>query len=339
MNIYSIAEECNVSVATVSRVINGRDGVSEKTRARVLAAMESNDFKPKISRNNNNTVCMFIANAIRQTSDILSPYIKEFANGMGGELFERDQVFAMMPMKHMYASVSDFTMFCKQQGFSGAVIVNLAKNNPMLNWEIKDFPVVFVGAGPEGCRGGAYSVNVQNRDGACEATRYLLGMGHRRIAHITADLGVFDHIERVEGYKKALEEAGVPFDSRLVVDLLNYDERGYRSAIRRLLDGPDGVTALFAGDDFEAFRVRALLDEWGIKVPDQVSIVGFDDYDYSGMMTPPLTTVRQPIRQLGALTARLVMGLEPTGERFVTLPTQLIVRESVKDLCGGQGRL
>lgn len=331
MNIYSIAEECGVSVATVSRVINGRGGVGEQTRARVLAAMENHGFMPKITRNNGNAVCLFIANATPDTEVILSPYIKEFVNGMSSELFRRGWVFSMLPMKQQYTSANDFIMSCRQQGIAGAVVVNISKDSPVLEWDLKGFPTVLIDAGPEACRNGAYTLNTQSFEGSYEATCSLLREGHRRIVHITADLSVIDHIDRIRGYKKALEEWGVPFDEQLVIDKDAFDERSYSYKLFNLVKDPaEPVTAIFAGFDYEPIRVRSLLDEWGVRVPKDVSLIGFDDHEFSSLMNPPLTTVRQPLRQMGELSARLAMGLEPGAEHMFSLPTQMVVRSSVQ---------
>jgi LacI family transcriptional regulator len=173
-------------------------------------------------------------------------------------------------------------------------------------------------------------VSAAHSSGADQATRYLLGLGHRRIAAITGHGYMMATQERLRGYHSALGAAGVLPDPRLEVES-NFDVDGGRKAAAALLELEDRPTAIFAFNDPLAIGAMQAVLTRGLRVPEDISIVGFDDTAEAGLVTPQLTTVRQPLAEMGRMGVSLLMRLLE-GRRFealhVELATQLVVRGS-----------
>jgi LacI family transcriptional regulator len=179
---------------------------------------------------------------------------------------------------------------------------------------------------------GLYSLNFDNFEGGRLATHHLLSLGHRRIAFIAGDPRHADAKERLRGYRAALQAAGVPFEHDLVLPG-QYTEDSGRMAVERLLDSREPFTAIFAANDQMAFGAALALHQRKLRVPDDVSLVGFDDLAGALYTVPPLSTVHHPVYELGRIAAatmlQLLAGLAPT-ER---LPSpRFIARESSREL-------
>jgi LacI family transcriptional regulator len=192
----------------------------------------------------------------------------------------------------------------------------------------RGFPVVLIDH--RGIDADVPSVAATNLDGAIEATRYLLSLGHRRIGFITGTLHYRAGADRLAGYKLALTQAGAPCDPALVVEGDFTRQRGYDGTMA-LMRLPAPPTAIFASNDDSAFGAFDALRDGGRHVPDDVSLVGFDDIPQAAGMRPPLTTVQQPIHDMGRKAVELVLGLLNGQEEMpqrIELPTHLVVRGS-----------
>jgi LacI family transcriptional regulator len=174
------------------------------------------------------------------------------------------------------------------------------------------------------------TVGSDNWNGGLAATRHLLELGHRRIAAISGPTDMLCSRARVDGYRSALAEAGVELDSSLVRTGNFYVDAGYVEGLR-LLSRPDRPTGIFAGSDMQALGVLRAARELGLRVPDDVSVVGYDDLPIAQWTGPGLTTVRQPLAQMGSIATRMVLDLAAGNApimRRVNLATELVVRES-----------
>ena len=176
------------------------------------------------------------------------------------------------------------------------------------------------------------SVLVDDSQGACDAVKHLTDLGHRRIAHITGPMDHHGSIHRMDGYKKALADAGIAFDESLVCEGDFTFDSGYAGAAR-LLAGPDRPTAIFCANDGTAMGAMRWLHEQGLSIPGDVSVVGFDDLPMASQCYPMLTTVRAPTQQIGRIAFRVLKQLIETGATEVeeltkTLSVELVVRES-----------
>ena len=173
-------------------------------------------------------------------------------------------------------------------------------------------------------------MDFDNHEGARQAAQHLIELGHRRIAFIGGDPAHPDAVERLQGYRSAVEAAGLRFDPALVLEG-NFTEHSGLLAVERLLDSRTRFSAIFAANDQMAFGAALGLHRRGRRVPDDVSLVGFDDLAGSLYMVPSLTTVHNPIQEIGQLAARAMLGLLAGERAAVEVPApRLIVRESTR---------
>ena len=171
-----------------------------------------------------------------------------------------------------------------------------------------------------------------NLAGAREAMQHLIELGHQRIGFITGAMDFGSALDRLRGYKEALEDAGIPFDPKLVCNG-DFTQASGHHAASDLLALNERPTAIFASNDLMAFGAMAAAMSMGLRIPEDVSVVGFDDVPVSTLVYPPLTTVRQPLFEMGCRTVDLLVALinaQPIAERTLVLPTKLIVRGTTR---------
>jgi DNA-binding LacI/PurR family transcriptional regulator len=185
-----------------------------------------------------------------------------------------------------------------------------------------------------GLHSGIPSVTITSWEGGFVATTYLISLGHRRIAYIGKTAPARDAIERIAGYRAALDEANLPLDSQLQC-AGNFTEADGYTATRALLELPEPPTAIFAGNDRQAAGVYRALHELGMTVPGDMSVIGFDNLSYTEIMNPPLTSVHAPRLELGRTAATMLVRLingEALEMTRVVLPTEFIERQSCRAL-------
>jgi len=182
---------------------------------------------------------------------------------------------------------------------------------------------------------GPSTVEADNVGGARAATQHLIELGHRRIAHIRGRTDLVSAQLREQGYREALEAAGIPFDPELV-RVGGYRAAETTDAARELLSRSDRPTAVFAANDLSAIRVLEIARDLGLRVPEDLSVVGFDNVPEAANAVPALTTVAQPLHQMGAEAVRLLLGLLAGGttEDHLLLPASLVVRASTSPPAG-----
>jgi LacI family transcriptional regulator len=204
----------------------------------------------------------------------------------------------------------------------GAIIVTPSALMP-------DSPIPIVAIDPHTGPGGPPTVDSDSAGGARVATQHLIDLGHRRIAHIRGRGGLASAQLREAGYRESLEAAGIPFDPELVRDG-EYQAALTTQGARELLTLPDRPTAVFAANDKSALGVMAVARELGLRVPEDVSIIGFDDIPEAASATPPLTTMAQPLHDLGARALTMLIDLLHGDEvpGHVELPAEIVVRAS-----------
>ena len=180
-------------------------------------------------------------------------------------------------------------------------------------------------------------VEATNWQGAYEATRYLCQLGHTRIAFITGSLAVRSAIDRLQGYKAALADCDIPVREELIIEGDYQQQTGYESAKRLLQTVDPPPTAIFASNDLAAFGVMDAARECDFRIPDDISIIGFDDVPQASFVYPKLTTVRQPLEQMGQVAAKMLLEQiedqsrsESRPPQRVALATQLIIRDFVR---------
>lgn len=331
VTIRDIAEHSGVSYSTVSRALSGLDNVKESTRAKVLEAADQLGYVV-------NRQARSLAGGGYQVVGLLvhgleSDYFGQILKGVDEALAQAN--FEMMLFTtHRYKDKEIGHAIRLMSGLTDGLLIVLPEGHQayVRSLQEKAIPYVLVDAGAVE---ESATVSATNAEGAYDATRYLLELGHRRIGFITGNLNSPVAVHRFEGYRQALEDFNVPFDIGLVREGNFMQERG-REAAFELLSRAGRPSAIFASNDESAFGVLEAAEALNIPVPGELSIVGFDDLPASQYAVPKLTTVRQPVREMGKVAAELLLGQlrhdRPTAS--VRLPTELVIRSSCAPLGG-----
>ncbi|WP_108125596.1 LacI family DNA-binding transcriptional regulator [Saccharospirillum mangrovi] len=328
--IKDVAAQAGVSVSTVSRVINHPDSVVPSKRQAVLAAMQALDYRP-------NSLARAL---VSQRSDCVglvvgeidSPFFAQLMAGVHRVLLDAGKHVIVTAGYHQAEQERESIRFLLERRCD-ALIVH-AKALPEAELEALvggSTPVVLINhllpRFEERC------VYLDNEEGAYLATRHLLARGHRRIGYIGSNRGIEDGADRERGYQRALKEFGLDADRRDQVRAFP-DEAGGHDAMAEVLRRSPDLTAVFAYNDAMAAGAINMLKDSGYSVPEEISVVGFDDVILARLLSPRLTTVRYPIGEMGALAAQLV--LHDLDERFPAVEQprrftpRLIERHSVR---------
>jgi LacI family transcriptional regulator len=327
-----VARLAGVSTMTVSRVLNASPSVSESTRQRVTAAIKRLQYQ----RNE-------VARSLRERSSrqigILVPNLRDsfFA--------ECSHAIGLVAKQHSYSVVISTTdddakteyeevKRMMRRNVDGLIVIPAtpAKGVPgLLDPEFRRLPVVAL---DRPIKGGSFdSIVVQNRLGARMGTEHLIGCGHKRIACVVLNHSMYTMHMRDQGYRDAMLAAGLQPNSVVMGE----SRKDSLSVLRSMLDAPHSPTAIFCANNLLARHTLHSLYRLGVKVPEQVALVGFDDFETADMLTPAITVVRQPLDSLGRLAGEMLFARltgrnnEPRGKQLV-LPVELVVRGS----CGAE---
>jgi LacI family transcriptional regulator len=333
--LEDIAKLAGVSRSTVSRVINNDPHVSKRTRQRVQRVIQEENFRPNMAARalvtrQAHVLSLVIPQAVAST--FTDPYFPLLMQGITLEANQRNYAV----MLWIGSSAEEEERFAQRilnnSLFDGVLIASVI-NGDVLVGKLAQAGFPFVLIGPPFLDGLNY-VDTNNIAGAQSAVEHLVRLGYQRIGTIAGPQNQGAAQDRLKGYCRGLSQHGRAFDPALVVEG-EYSEEAGHAAMRVLLER--GVDAVFAASDMIAFGALRAARECGLRVPEDVAVVGFDDIPAAAAAQPPLTTVRQPIRDLGAHATRALIGLlEGTLERPYqeSLSAHLIVRES----CGAARR-
>ncbi|MBL1086000.1 LacI family DNA-binding transcriptional regulator [Streptomyces actinomycinicus] len=357
--LEAVAARAGVSRATVSRVVNGGDGVRGPLAARVRKAVEELGYVPNqaarsLVTKRHDAVAVVIAEP--ETRVFADPFFALQLRGISKELTAHDNQLVLLLIEGR-ADHARVARYLAGNHVDGALVFSLHLDDPLPGL-IQDagVPTVFGGrpgwgqdprnAGPGPARAdadpGPVYVDCDNRGGARSAVRHLVGLGRRRIAHITGALDQTSAVDRLDGYRDVMAEVLGRDDPRLVVES-DFTPGGGEDAMRELLGRCPDVDAVFAANDLTALGALRVLRAHGRRVPEDVAVIGFDDMvPVTEQADPPLTTVRQDIEEMGRLMARLLLrglsgdrdgggpaaGCPDAAGNGVILPTTLIRRAS-----------
>jgi len=334
VTIRDVATRAGVSVATVSRVVNrSPHRVSPATQRRVLSAVRQLGYRVNIiaqglKKRSTRTVALIVP-------DISNPFFPAIARGIEDAARERGYAVLLCNTYEDLARERAYLELLRKRMIDGVIFATVGSNTAHLRALRRErLPVVLVARDVVGLRIDA--VLVDNYHGEFEATSHLIGLGHRRIAHICGPATLHVVAERRRGYLRALEAAGVPGADAIVLEG-DFTAEGGRQAIRTLLERGVRFTAVAAANDLMAIGAMEALRHAGRLVPEDVAVVGFDDITFASLVSPPLTTVAQPKYRMGQMAmARLLelMDRRDGGPRQTVLPARLVVRES----CGAGRR-
>ena len=328
MTIREIADLAGVSVATVSRVMNGREDVSAETRELVQRVVREHGYTANRSARGLSAGRTGLVGA---TVPVVHPaYFSFILSGAAEALYEKDMRLVLCPTQHEHereVSLLDRMM----HGTTDGGLLILPQESAAELELLLDHGYRFVVIDPLlPLNDRIPAVSAAHSAGADMAVKHLLSLGHRRIAAITGPRGWIATEDRLRGYHAALAEAGLLAEPELVVEGDFQIEPGIVAA-RRLLDLPNPPTAIFAFNDNIAIGAIQAARERGVRVPEDLSIVGFDDLEAAEIVTPALTTVRQPLAEMGRIAVSLLERLiedQRIEALHVELRTQLVVRDS-----------
>src|SRR3954471_2541052 len=322
VTIALIADAAGVSVPTVSKVVNGRADVAPHTRERVERMLREHGYRKPTPANPHASLLDVVFNELE------SPWAMEIIKGVEEVARENDLGVVLSAQEGPGALGRSWVDAVASRRSAGLIlVVSELTTEQIARLNARSIPFVVVDPAGEPADG-VPSVGATNWNGGLSATRHLLELGHTRIGMIGGPSDMLCSRARVDGYRAALETAGLSVDQDLVRWGTFHVEAGFEHG-RALLQLPEPPTAIFAGSDLQAFGVYEAARVLGAEIPRRLSVIGFDDLPMARWVGPPLTTVRQPLTEMAATAARLVLG---QGEDWrVELATTLVLRQSTAE--------
>jgi len=325
VTIKDVARAAKVSVATVSRALNGHDNVTEPVRSRVLAVARELRYSPhhaarSLSSRRTHTIGVVLP-------DLYGEFFSELMRGI--DLVARDcGLHLLVSSYHGHPEEQASALRAMRGRVDGLLVMSPHVGNiDFLSENLAALPAVLINSQPT--ESGHIAFGIDNYGGARAMMRHLFGAGHRRIAFIAGPSHNFDAFERQRGYCDAVQEAD-PSATPWVLPG-DFSESSGHQAGQMLLDGSERPDAVFAANDMMALGCLFALTQGGLRVPEQIALAGFDDIPIARYVVPSLTTMRVNIPELGAHAMRLLLDMqngEDVGERLAPLVPELIVRES-----------
>jgi len=329
VTLEDIARMSGVSRSTVSRVINGHPHVSEDARIRVEEVIERIDFHPNLAARGlatGRTTVLGLVIPRAVTSIFSDPYFPLVIQGVSSACNALGYSVMLWLAEPEYERRT-IGQILHNRLIDGVIVSSMSMDDPLIMCLLEsDRPFVTIGRHPTEEK--VNYIDVDNRGGSYRAVMYALDKGHRRIAMVKGLKDAIASHDRYEGYMDALRERGLPILPELVEEGQFSDSGGYQAMKRLLQHAPDAV---FVASDMMAFACMRAIREAGLRIPEDIAVVGFDDIPASATSSPSLTTVRQPIERTGSMAVETLTQLieHPGSEpRRVVLATELVGRES-----------
>ncbi|MFD2615400.1 LacI family DNA-binding transcriptional regulator [Paenibacillus gansuensis] len=325
VTIRDVAKQAGVAISTASYVLNNDPRVSEETRRKVLRIVDELNYRPSsiarsLKRRKTETVGLFL-------NDFGGPFFGSFIQGV--EEVVSSNGYDLIACSTYGGPQNTATRFLREKQFDAAIIIGpTIPDELIVQVAGKDFPVVVMDR--ELHADHVHSVLVDNVQGAYTATKHLLGLGRRRLGYLSGPVNSYNNEKRLVGFRKALEEAGLPFQSAFIAQG-HFTESGGYQAMKSLLISRGVPDAVFSANDEMAIGAIQALTEAGLRVPEDVAIVGFDDIRLASYIRPMLTTVGHPKQEWGTVATHVVFQALQNPEdppRAILLDTELIVRDS-----------
>lgn len=333
--LKDVAERAKVSTATVSYVLNDKKSISEQTKTRVYDAIRELNYVPDLNaRSLSSRDSKLIGIVVPQTEPGSKLMLQ---NDFYSEIVGSIEYYARQRGYHVIISATDvnesYLTLATERNLDGIIVIGMYPDDFYRQMKKTQIPIVLIDSY---CDDHYYhSIRIDDAYGSYLATNHVIGCGHKKIAFFCGQIkenGVIK--KRLYGYQQALEEAGILYDPSLVYEgKVDYDS-GIELA-RKLCKGKDDVTAVVATADILAIGAMKGFYEQGVSVPQDISIVGFDDLEISKYLTPGLTTVRQEISQKGEKAVELLLDNIQDSDmtkREIIIPVSLSCRESVRDM-------
>jgi LacI family transcriptional regulator len=329
LTIRDVAEACGVSVSTVSRVLNDKDDVSVETSEkvqRVIAEMGYTSSLAATSMRSRRTNVIGIL-----VVDIGDPFSLELFKGIGKAIRGTEYDLIVYSSGHIAATAESGWERRHLSRLGGSITDGVLVVTPTTEDMTTISPLVAVDPHEHNIFPAVISAN---REGAIAVMEYLIDLRHRRIAFITGRHGLVSSNRRQQGYIEALEQAGLPVDATLIQPGDYTRETGFHCA-QHLFALPDPPTAIFAANDQSALGVLDAANEIGLRIPDDLSVVGFDNIPLAMCSVPGLTTVDQSVSEMGYVATTMLIKLiqgETLDEPLCKVPTRLVIRDSCRSI-------
>ena len=324
--IDELARLSGVSRATVSRVING-GSVSERTRRRVQSVLVETNFRPNLAARSLASGRSGVVGVVMHIDSHLlfqDPYFGQLMQGMSGAL--ADVAAGMMLWLGNRSKEETLDTILSMGLLDGVIVTAHNLDDPLVDGLLaSSLPTVLVG--PRKADRSASYVDVDNVHAADAMTTHLIGIGRRRVGHISGMRRTVAGEDRIAGYTRAMTRAGLPIDGLLVDGDFNTPSGAAGAEV--LLDR--GADAIFCANDSTALGALEVIRSRGLRIPEDVALAGFDDLEFASHMDPPLTTIRQGVRDQGAEAVNCLfqlIGDRDGAPRRVLLPTELVIRQS-----------
>lgn len=325
MTLASVAAEAGLSLATISKVLSGRPDVSAATRERVEGLLAERGYERRVGLG-------------RSKGELLELVFHELQDVWSMEIIAGVERVAQNHGLSVVLTVSGTRHSPDPDWIEGAmrrrpvgIVLVFSGLAPQYQAQLDSRSIPFIIIDPAGDPSPEVpSVGSANWSGGLQATRHLIELGHRRIAAITGPDDMMCSLARVDGYRTAMNAAGLPINPEWI-RFGDFHVDGGRARALELLSLPDPPTAIFAGSDLQALGAYEAARTLGLRIPEELSVVGYDDIKISQSVSPRLTTIHQPLRRMGAEAARIVIGMakqRPGSTPRLDLATHLVVRES-----------
>lgn len=331
VTIKDVAKTAEVSVATVSKVLNNYSDISEKTRKKVLRVVDELKYQPNanarsLTTRHTWTIGVFFTDHLN--SGLRHPFFRDvihsFKESIGSHGFDL-LFFANTKWGYSFS----YRERCMNRNVDGVIMMGMPSTDEYLTELIEsEIPTMFVDSRNSGKKAGF--VISDNESGAEKAVEYLINLGHRRIGTIIGQEISWATHERLKSYKKTLKKHGIPFDENLI-RVGDFDLELGATAFRELMELKEPPTAVFCQSDVMALGALEMAKSLGIRIPEDVSIVGFDDIEIASHVTPTLTTIRQDKFAMGQFAAEALVNMILEERIFATeyvVDTELVIRDS-----------
>ena len=334
--IRDVAKLAEVSVSTVSRVINNASNVNDKTRENVMNAIAKLNFKPNrlaqsLGSGAFNAIGIVSTRSLQQAFN--NPYFSMIIQAIGEVSEEKNYDIILNSSTSEEKEIEKCLSMIDSKVVQGLILLSSRINDRLIE-KLHQIKIPFVVVGrviDERLESEVYSVDTDNLNDCKEAVNYLVRLGHKRIGCIHAPLHYVVSKDRLDGYIDAHKEAGLPIDYSLIENGQYTLNDAYESALK-ILKKPNPPTAIFATDDIKAIGAYKAIKELNLRIPDDISLFGHNNYEYTAIMNPGLTTIEVPIQQLGKVSANVLFDLieNKNPEHRTLLETKFIMRQSCK---------
>jgi len=332
-SIHDVAKEAGVSVATVSKVLNDYPDVSDKTRKKVNMAIELLKYQP-------NVVARGLVKRRSWTVGVLltvpftNPFVSELLEGIKTALENSGYDLVRLSTRFEDPAYS-FIKHCRSRNVDGVVVFGEGRENKSIEELIHaEIPTMFIDTDLFGKRAGY--ITTDNANAIAMSVKHLYELGHRKIAYISGTLGPAVANLRLEGYREGLRQCGLPY-STVHMEVCDYSFDGGSKAARRLLAQRDQPTGIVCASDMSAFGAIHEIEKHGLRVPEDISVVGFDNTYYAHVFKPGLTTINQNIYSIGIKSIEYLIAMIENPDYtppVVTEPSHLVIRQTTAPVQG-----